>query len=244
MKKLLTIAIMALTALMGQAASECNVCSAGPTDTAWVYKWQFKGKTTAGKVVKNTGNACSPGEECTIRCPTSLKIQGYTWAISNECGTSVFSSFSETEEVFWCTKPSRASLAGGINTEICNIIDKKKKKCEVGGTATFDAVIDNSGTIATYTITYAGFGKYDVKNGRVTSASGNFAGFLSEPRCMSNCSTAGIWDCSTLALICDVTPTVVFGKWSVKYKKSASKKYKNDDSMKLSIPSWVTYENR
>ena len=235
-----------------------------PDPEVWVYKWQFKGKTTTGKkaTVTTVGSVCQPSKKtdgaCTIRVPASLKIQGYTWACpGKECATDTTNlgfedAWSECNELFWQTKPFKASFYGGVTTEFAHLIGKKKKQVEVLGIA---SLTDNEEG-ATYELVYAGFGK--VKNSRgkyVKKVSGNFAGSLSQPwvvkkaskksECCattaSNCVKAGYWDCATLALICDA-PSIAYGKWSAKYMKSASKKYAANGSG-IKTPNWVVQLN-
>ncbi len=234
-----------------------------PDPQVWVYKWQFKGKTTTGKkaTIKTPGSVCKPGgtqtASCTIRVPASLKIQGYTWACPGmECATDntnlgFETAWAECNELFWQTKPYKASFYGGVTTEFAHLIGKKRKQAEVLGVANFT---DNEEG-ATYVLTYAGFGK--VKNSRgkyISKVSGNFAGSLSQPWVVkkakkssaccttaSSCVKAGYWDCATLSLICEA-PSIAYGKWSAKYLKSASAKYtKNGSGIKT--PNWVVQLN-
>ncbi len=139
-------------------------------------------------------------------------------------------------------------MSGGVSTCVSNIIGKKQKQFEAAGLAEFSAYADNALTgndQGTYLLTYAGLGKYDTKNDRVTSVSGNFAGFLDQPYYIGKigttyCPPAGFWDCVTGALTCG--PSVAYGKWSAKYMSSASKKYLNTGKLP-SVPSWVRQLN-
>ena len=236
-----------------------SACAPEPVNTSWVYKWQFKGKTTTGKktAVKVSGSACAPAKTptCAIRVPTSLKVQGYTWVCSTEpCATDgtnlgFETAFAEVNEVFWQSKPFKASFFGGVTTEFAHLIGKKKSKVEVLGTA---RLTDNEEG-ATYVLTYAGLGK--TKGKIVKKVSGNFAGYLTQPWVVkkakvsknscnpaaSTCIQAGYWDCTTLTLKCEA-PSVAYGKWSVKYMKSASAKF-NKNGSGIKIPSWVGYLN-
>jgi hypothetical protein len=231
MKKLMTTMLVALAAI-----TTFGACEYISKDTAWVYKWKFTGKTTYGakaKAPRSSGLCGYSGvETCSVRCPASLKIEGYTWICAPGCGDE-FGKFAEVNEVFWTTKPGKYSLAGGIQNEIMHIIGKKAKQGEVGGTVEF------VGDDMTYKFTYAGLGKYDRKNGRLTSASGSFAGFA-EP---CPCAATGYWDCESLSLICQNTePTVVYGKWSVKLKKSDSKRFAKNGTLPK-FPAWVRMKN-
>ena len=239
--------IAAAVAAMGAASFGANCTpDVKPKDAAWVYQWKFTGKTTAGKkaAVKGNGSACAPtaGAACTYRAKASLKIQGYTYACNPGCGSDAFETFAEQLEVFYMTKPWKASMSGGVATELSHIIGKSKKQYEAAGTASFTENAEG----VTYALTYAGLGKYDVKNSRVKSLSGNFAGTASQAWAYNLkkdlCIKAGYWDCATLALVCDA-PTVAFGKFSAKYKKSASKKYASAGKA-AKLPSWVEWLNK
>ncbi len=249
MKKLM-IATLAVAAAAGAYAA----CSYDAPTTAWVYKWNFTGKTTYGvkpasvKVETGlcgyNGGGGQPGD-CTVRAPASLKIQGYTWYCEPGCGSDYFEKFAEVNEIFWQTKPFKASLAGGVATDVSNIIGKKAKQFEAAGTATFTEFI-NAGTTeeGTYTLTYAGLGKYDLKKDLVKSVSGNFAGFLDQPHYITKtvCGNAGYWVCETLTLDCTGT-SVAYGKWSAKYQSSASKKFYSKGTLPK-VPSWVRKMNQ
>ena len=146
---------------------------------------------------------------------------------------------------FWQKKPFKASLAGGVATDVANIIGKKAKQFEAAGTATFTEFI-NAGAVeeGIYTLTYAGLGKYDLKNGRVKSVSGNFAGFLDQPHYVSKtvCGNAGYWTCDSLDLACEGT-SIAYGKWSCKFQKSYSQKYIKKGYLPK-VPSWATPMNQ
>ena len=237
MKKLIANAVLAS---MGGAFAACEYIA---PDTAWVYKWKFTGKTTfgkkPGKVATVTGLCGYNGEtkstDCTVRAPASLKIEGYTWYCKPICGSDTFEDFAEVNEIFWQKKPFKASLAGGVATDVSNIIGKKATKFEAAGTASFTEDVEKS----TYTLTYAGFGAYSKKNSRVKNVKGKFAGWLSQPWYISkkDCVTAGFWKCDDLSLVCTGT-SVAFGKWSATFKKNASKKYLKNGKLP-NVPSWV-----
>lgn len=233
---------------------------------AWAYKWKFTGKTTEGKLGSKTvtnSTWCEPsdnkgGDACAYyRVKASLKIQGYTFFCTPGCGSQSFEAFPEDYEVFWQTKPHKASLFGGIGNLVAagtqtnfetlsHIIGKSKKQYEVAGTAIFltcegDNVSDP--THATYVLTYAGLGKYSKKYSRVTSVSGNFAGTVSSSWAYNLkkdwCKPAGYWDCETLLLTDCHAPTVAYGKWSAKFNKSAAKKFLKDQKYRGKLPKWV-----
>ena len=238
MKKL--IALAAVCAIGAAYAA----CSYDPIPATSVYKWKFTGKTTYGvkpgktKVVVGlcgyTGGQ-GGGANCVVRAPASLKIEGYTWYCKPICGSDTFEDFAEVNEIFWQKKPFKASLAGGVATDVSHIIGKKATKFEAAGTATFTEDVEKS----TYLLTYAGFGAYSKKNSRVKNVKGKFAGFLSQPWYISKtaCVTAGYWKCDDLSLVC-TGPSVAFGKWSATFKKNASKKYLKTGKLP-NVPSWA-----
>lgn len=251
MKKL--IALAALAAVSGAFAA----CSYTPEvkPTAWAYKWKFSGKTTFGTkpaaVKAQTGlcgwtgttstadaGACSK----TVRAPASLKIEGYTLCCEPGCGSDYFEKFAEVNEIFWQKKPFKAAIAGGVSTELSHIIGKKAKQFEAAGTAQFDTFVNGTTAEGSYTLVYAGLGKYDAKNDRPKCVKGNFAGFLDQPVYVSKtiCENAGYWDCETGALVCG--PSVAYGKWSAKFKKSTAKKYLNKGT-RPKVAKWALWLN-
>jgi len=247
MKKLMIAAIAAAAGLTAFGATDC-----GPStpDVAWAYVWKFTGKTTTGnKGVAVSTSLCGPGTAaaCTYRVPASLKIQGYTYVckpnacIDDEVNFWNAAKFAEMDEVFYMTKPYKASFYGGVTTEFAQIIGKAKKQVEVIGKATLKDNIEG----ATFAFTWAGLGKYDLKNKRISSVSGNFAGTLSQPYAILKnatvCPKAGYWNCSTLALECSGA-SVAYGKWSVKYNAKGSKNWLQGKAIKT--PNWVIWMNR
>ena len=254
MKKCMIAAIAAV--VVGGAFAACNYNDPPTQPKTWAYTWKFTGKTTDGVLTKGTkgkaGN-CNMGTPATaggaVRAPASLKIQGYTAYCDVTCGSDDFEVLAECQEVFWQTKPHKVSLSGGVTTEVSNIIGKKAKQYEIAGLATFIGYADEPGMAdqLKYELVFAGLGKYDFKNSRVSSASGNFAGTLEYPWYVSKdrCVYAGIWDCATITLIGEETPvdSVAFGKWNVKYNKKAAKKLRNNKAGNIyaaaSVPKWV-----
>ena len=240
----------------GGAFAACNYNEPPTQPKTWAYTWKFTGKTTDGVLTKGTKGKSSncgystPGSTGgAVRAPASLKIQGYTAYCDVTCGSDDFEVLAECQEVFWQTKPNKVSLSGGVTTEVSNIIGKKAKQYEIMGLATFIGYVDeptNADQIR-YDLVFAGLGKYDLKNSRVSSASGNFAGTLEYPWYVSKqeCKYAGIWDCATITLIGEETPvdSVAFGKWNVKFNKKAAKKLQNDKANNIyyaaKVPKWV-----
>lgn len=262
MKKIM-IAAVAASIVSGAFAAACSYDPVTPTqDTAWAYTWKFSGKTTKGVALKGVAGSSGPcgySDSGTaggyVRVPASLKIQGYTWYCDPGCGSDDFeAALAEVNEVFYIKKPFKGSLTGGVTIEVSNIIGKKAKQYEVAGAADFTGTVDANNPLIgsdemTFNVVFAGLGKYDKKNSRVSSASGNFAGTARYPWYVSKtvCAYAGIWDCATLAINdVEYVPTVAYGKWSVKYYKSAAKKLaanKVGTAKAIKAPSWVVWAN-
>ena len=239
MKKLMAIAAIAVSG--AAVAANCSPITPVIDTTPAVYNWKFTGKTTVGDYIKGyhkDGSGCAPspidvlGEA--IRVPGSLAIQGYTYYCVPCCGT-----FAEAPdyEVFYFTKPYKDALIGGVNTSFVNVIGKKAKDVEVYGI--LDGVTTAATSAEAYSLTYAGFGKYDLKNFRVSSASGNFAGLKAMPHYLkvAGCPEAVYWDC-TGSVYLSGNPAIAYGKWSVKYNSTASKKY-GKNGIKVKVPAWA-----
>lgn len=239
------IIALAAVAVAGVAAAASN-CTPGIVPvvekTPEVYTWKFTGKTTAADYIKGysipgtTGCAPTPGiynDGEAIRVPGSLAIQGYTYYCVPCCDTI---ATAPDAEVFYITKPAKDVLVGGTEVTFANVIGKKAKQVEVYGMLSVTTGPATSAEL--YEAMFAGFGKYDTKNVRVTSASGNFAGAKVVPHYMkiAGCPEAVYWDC-TGTVYQNGNPGIAYGKWSVKYNASASKKYAK--GIKVKLPSWV-----
>ena len=232
--------IEAVAAVVVAGAAEAACSYIPPTKTltqsAWAYQWKFSGKTT--KAIKVECN----GEKVT-RTSASLKIQGWSFYCEPECND--FES-AEADEIFWSTKPEKLGLLGGVTFELGNIIGKKGKNYEAYGTASFKAIDDQGADYADYELTFAGIGKYDTKNARVSSIKGNFAGNAMAPSLTwynkANCGYDGavskVWECCGCPTL-DAW-TVAYGKWSVKFNKGNAKKY-GDSKLEISklLPGWA-----
>lgn len=244
MKKIMMAA--AVAAIVGGAfAANCSYTPGPTAGTAWVYNWKFTGKTTVGaytKGTKGTGSNCgyiagAAGE--VVRVPGSLAIQGYTYACDPEC-LQDYSQFKDitgavAPDAFYMTKPFKDTLAASIAINVGNVIGTKATQFEAAGLATFTSVEPQE----VYTLNFAGLGKYDLKNVRVSSVSGNFAGTVETPYYIKNtiCVKAIVWNCDASDYIDDDT-SVAYGTWSVKYNAAASKKYYNYGTT-VKLPSWL-----
>lgn len=244
MKKLVIAAVV--TAIAGGVFAACTPGKEKPIDTAWVYTWKFSGKTTTGVLVKgstvNSGN-CQPGSvstaDCAIRVPSSLKIQGYTYKCLPCCGG--FTELADDGEAFYSTKPEKEYFAitdqaklftEGLVVNFAHVIGKKAKQAELMGT--FTGATNDSGE--KYTFVFAGLGSYDLKNTRISSISGNFAGVMETPHYhkyvkeMGGCPEAWYWTCDGTNYE-GRDATVAYGSWSMKYNSSASKKFLKDGTL-------------
>ena len=231
MKKLIALSAAMIAGATFAACSYIPVKPVVKNDPAWAYQWKFSGKTT-----KAVATTCKYGTGTYItRTATSLKIQGWSFYCDPNCGDF---EAAEADEIFWQTKPSKAILAGGVTLEVANVIGKKGKEYEAAGTADFDNA---------YALTFAGLGKYDAKNARVSSVKGNFAGTAVAPSMKdgkdTDCTTAPtkvskVWECCGCPTA--DADSVAYGKWSVKYNKSYAKKYGNG-TLKADkvLPKWA-----
>ena len=232
MKKLI---IVAAAAAMGISAfGACSYIPPTPSkvgDPAWAYKWKFSGKTTKAVEVKCSRQAGT----FVTRTSTSLKIQGWSFYCDPLCGDF---EAAQADEIFWSTKPEKVLFdEAGVTLEVANVIGKKGKNYEAAGAAVFDDL---------YAVTFAGFGKYDAKNERVSSIKGNFAGFAAAPSLSkynkANCNyetpVSKVWECCGCPTA--DADSVAFGKWSVKYSKSYAKKYGNGKlDLNKVLPKWA-----
>lgn len=236
MKKVI---IAAAVAAMGVSAfAACSYIAPTPAkqgDPAWAYKWKFSGKTTKAIEVR-----CARQQGTFVtRTAASLKIQGWSFYCDPVCGDF---EAAEADEIFWQTKPGKLVLDGGVTLEVANVIGKKGKNYEAAGLAEFTDATGND----LYALTFAGLGKYDAKNERVSSVKGNFAGVAAAPgltsynkaNCNYDSAVSKVWECCGCPTL--DADSVAFGKWSVKYSKSYAKKYGNSKlDLNKVLPKWA-----
>ena len=243
--------IAAAVAAMTAGAFADNVCGQddGPAVKGQVYKFTFSGKTTKGlKAGEGAGGVCGQQgnpDECGPRAAAKLKIKGWVaYCEDPACGTTLLAGTEgATSWAFWTVKPRKGAIAdAAIETGILHVIGKKPNKAEMfgtlKGTVSFGGNAEWSLGDGLY---FAGLGKYKASKGIYSSISGNFAGSPAAPWYIpssGNCVEAGYYDCATLAIVCGEN-TVAFGKWSVKYNKSASKKI-NKNGRLPKVPSWYS----
>ena len=245
MKKLMIAALTVAAVSTVFAAANCKPDPTQPkTIDPWAYSWLFSGKTTTGVKVSgipgteagNCNPTTIPGTDAEyIRVPATLKIQGYTYQCEPECG-----SFGEWDkEAFVIVNPAKdyfdgAGQAGELG--VAHVIGKKATQVEIADE--FNATTVDSGE--NYAFTFAGLGTYNPKYGitRVTSASGDFAGYKTTPHALNvkKCPEAIYWDCTGTAYLSDDSWSVAYGKWNVKFAASAAKNYgKNGAVAKLPV---------
>jgi hypothetical protein len=252
MKKIM-IAMVAVG--MAGATFAANNCTPDPqtpktTDYAAVYAWKFTGKTTTGVIIKSKdvkvpSSNCVPGttvkgDECAVRVPGSLAIQGYTYICNTCCDVFKDTTGAVDPDKFYMTKPFKQGLTTAMAIDVAHIIGKTAKQYEAEGTVKF--TVNNSGINQVYDLTFAGLGNYDQNKKIPTSISGNFAGTVKGPYYVSSteCVPAAWWECDSFVLPTgDATEaSVAYGSWSVRYNSGASNTYaKKGTAVKL--PSWV-----
>jgi hypothetical protein len=244
MKKLM-IAALAACAFGAYADNTCapgEVVEVAPT---LVYK--FKATVYTPKGISRTeaavpGSVCAPdsGTEAStavIRAKDKTKFAGWIYDCNGTCSTLKTGSM-----VAWDSKRKSQLNDAQIGDGFIHVIGKKQKDAEwmwgFRGTATYNME-------ANYELVLAGFGKYSAKKGFYTSFKGNFAGTVdavtyAKAKTLEGCNPAGFWLCEDLTTLVDDEAGVAYGSWTVKYSKSASKKFAKNGY--LSVPKYVTVE--
>ena len=213
---------------------------AAPAD---VYVWQFTGKTSTAVLIKNTtstGGGCvdvvTSTDACAIRIPGTLAITAYTYICDDECWQ--FDTLLANSPVqYLATKPWKSATyntGSEWTINVAHVVGKAKNQYELEGTVKFPFT-NASDLQEVFELTFAGFGVYDKKNGRMTSVNGNFAGTQTPPRYNGvvkvdaqttlACPPADYWNCQTLDFArAPEDPSVAFGNWNVRYNATYSKK--------------------
>lgn len=222
MKKLMIAA--AAAALVGGAFADCQ------EDTACVFAYQvsLSGKSTVAVGTKAKPSACVD-PDC-YRKVGSYKVKGYVWGTTDATGTEATcdegcacNDLQTVTTYLWNTKTlvKQGDLAFDSIFLVGSTVALKAKTAEV------TAKLDD--------LTLAGFGKYDTKNLVLKSATGYFAGTVAAPECVtcvydaSECQDECASTASKAFAICtldatEAATTPAYGKWSIKYSKSAVKK--------------------
>ena len=240
MKKLMIVAAVAAVTTGAFA-----VCGDDPTPQVQgrqVYRVLYSGKTTLGVPGKDTPVECAdPIEGCVARVPGTLKIEGWFLVCDPTCETlSGYSTDDAEARAFWTTKPYKGDIADGkLEMKDVSVIGKKAKDAEAS--ALFTGTIKFA-EAAQWSLgdglTSAGLGKFTKKTASY-SISGNFAGAPTASWYVSAtvCEQSRVYDCTTLQLKCEEeVNTVAFGKWTLKYDGSATKK-----ALKGTLPKTPSY---
>jgi hypothetical protein len=240
MKKLM---IAAAVAVVGAGAFA--VCGDDPTPQVQgrqVYKVVYSGKTTIG--LPKAGSTGDCGDEvagCVARLPGTLKIEGWFLVCDPTCATlSGYSTDDAEAKAFWTTKPYKGDIADGkLALNDVSVIGKKAKDAEASGLFTGTIKFAEAAQWSLGDgLTSAGLGKYTKKTASY-SITGNFAGAPTASWYVSsaNCDPSRVYDCATLQLKCEEeVNTVAFGKWTLKYDSSATKK-----ALKGTLPKTPSY---
>lgn len=243
MKKLM-IAVAA-AALVGGAFAACQ------EDTACVYAYQvsLSGKSTVAASTKAKPSACVDAD-C-YRKAASYKVKGYVWGTTtdltdeSQCveGCSCLDlTQAQSTTYLWNTKTLKklGDMTFSQLTLIGSNVGTKAKTAEVV------AKIDD--------LVLAGFGKYDTKKLEFKSASGYFAGTVAAPVCTTctynagDCTEECVDSASKAFAVCtleaaEVETTPAYGKWSIKYSKSAAKKLTKNFAEAAIVPAKVIAAN-
>jgi hypothetical protein len=221
MKKL----VMMATALV--AASSFAQCTPGdtpdPVNCAQVYNVALSLKTTAGKSgAVDIGTECAPGSTSVCyRVISKMTLKGY---LSNcTCGCDTF--VDNVLDLFDTKTDEMVVSSGSITWDILGRIGKK------------NAEVEAQGTINGTDMEMMGFGKYDAKNDRISSISGQVQGTLIPPSCTVACAPGGTAYPNDLCdpSIPQMVNTIAYGTFSIKYNSSASKKYADWDGYVASL---------
>ena len=224
MKKLM---MAAAVAAMGVSAFANCTPTPITTSCAEVYNIKLNVKTTKGLAGTGAAGQCVPGACAVIRVADSTVLEGYFYDCA--CGCNLLKDGLNT--IMWDSKRKAPMCGAAFTFNFMNVMGKKQADAETEWTFAGAAAYDATRT-STYTLTGAGYGKYDVKNARFKSFSGNFAGNVDtsfDLKTSTNvagacaCDPSQIWDCTDLTALTDAS-SVAFGTWTIKYNASASKK--------------------
>lgn len=251
MKKLMiACAVAALTA--GAFAAGCGddeePTPADPVNQ--VYKVTFSGKTTKGVPGKDVVTSVMCGDDitadgCVVRVPATFKVQGWYVLCNITCGTILDVFNAPQKQAFWQTKPYKGDIADSATVfSLINVIGKKGKEAEAAGTFTGTVTYAENATWSLGDgLAFAGLGKTKVKSGTwayFPSFSGNFVGTPVASWYIKGktCEQTHVWEPCTMTVDCENIPnTVAFGKWTMKYDASATKKAATKNP---STPSYAT----
>ena len=171
----------------------------------WCYTFKFTDKN----------------EDC-YRVPATVKLKGIVW-MEECCDVWEFVEYD-----FGTTILPDEEITHPLLYRINGVTLDKANKVEVTGTIGDAGAGYVGNTIGTFA--YAGQGAYDVKNGRITSISGNIVGVLENPDCEECCDDNQIaivfecendddWITSYQDDESELLGTAAFGTFSLKYNK-------------------------
>ncbi len=233
MKKLLMFAA-AMTIVGGAYAQDgCNPGDEdyGTTYCALVYNVSASLKTTIARSLNPT--VCDAA--VCYRDVGSMRVKGYLYICACDCEGEAFQNAVLTA---WDSKGNVVAFENLIEWPILHRIGRTAQKVEALGNL---EVGETDGFVL------AGFGQYDNRNDRVSSISGLMIGVIEGPQCEvanlcepSDYTPAVPVDlCFDIALT-DVTETIAYGTFSIKYNSVASRRYAADDTYIYNLfPSFV-----
>lgn len=248
MKKIIALAAIAA---VGAAFGACEN-PVEPANCVFAYSVSLSGKSTVAKrATVKAATACDEPTTNFYRKAASFKVKGYiygqTTAEEGECGETGCgcNDFGTISAYLWDTR-TLAKL-GEFKFDQIDLIGASTAKKST--TAEVVASLDD--------LTLAGFGKYDTKSLYLKSASGYFAGTVAAPKFVDKgydadtCEDTESEDDSKVFAVCtlesaDAENTPAYGKWTVKYNKSAAKKLaKTGDELDVSaiVPAKVLAAN-
>lgn len=214
MKKLL---VFAAAAAMGVSAFAA--CGEAPeveeVNCAVVYDFKASLKTTKAKAA-TIKFECEDAEFVCYREKGSISIKGYYYSCECDC------DFKDGYDFLLWDNKNKEVVEATAEWDWVDRFSKKANGVEALG------LIEWEGDYCAGSLYVAGFGKFDVKNDRVSNISGYAVGMVNAPICAVQCEDgeyAVAWD------LCDAESegdsgeaTTAYGSWAVKYNKTASKK--------------------
>lgn len=250
MKKLIALAAIAAV------GATFGACEEEPAECVFAYSVSLSGKTSVAKATKAPKSNCDDPSVC-YRKSGSFKAKGYVYGKTeladggecsdDTCGCNEWTGEGAVSSYIWNTKTLKA-IEGFEFSSLARIGAAKSEKAKT---------VEVIGTLEGLTL--AGFGRYDMKNSRITSASGYFAGTLAAPECETctydatacedDCESVGsvaFEICSDSEVDSDGATVPAYGKWTIKYNKSVAKKLaKTGDELDVTVvvPSKVIAAN-
>jgi hypothetical protein len=186
----------------------------GNCSCAMVYDLSMNLQTTAARRDSIAVN-CAPDRQVCYRVPARKQIKGVLATCACTC-----EAFRNARGYIWDVK-TKHMYASNQHMDWQQLMYIGKSKDEVEAFWKFEDVF-----------TFMGFGHFDVHHQRISSLSGNVFCFLPSPTCEEEClprTAAPGYDLCTL----EVSPfdvTIAYGSWALKYNKTASKRYAEDNS--------------